>query len=66
MRDDSVQSRTHRVPLAEGPPDPMSSVRTVSAADGVPLHVELDEPGDAPVSVVLVHGWTLDRRTWGP
>ncbi len=36
------------------------------AADGVPLHVEIDGPADAPVTVVLAHGWTLDRRTWGP
>ena len=44
----------------------MATVRSVPAADGVPLHVELDGPADAPVTVVLVHGWTLDRRTWGP
>lgn len=44
----------------------MSAVRTVPAADGVPLHVEIDGPADAPVTVVLAHGWTLDRRTWGP
>jgi pimeloyl-ACP methyl ester carboxylesterase len=44
----------------------MTTARTVPAADGVPLHVELDGPEDAPVTVVLVHGWTLDRRAWGP
>jgi pimeloyl-ACP methyl ester carboxylesterase len=44
----------------------MTTVGSVPAADGVPLHVELDGPADAPVTVVLVHGWTLDRRTWGP
>ncbi|GAA1288478.1 alpha/beta hydrolase [Pseudonocardia aurantiaca] len=44
----------------------MSAVRSVPAADGVPLHVEIDGPADAPVTVVLAHGWTLDRRTWGP
>lgn len=44
----------------------MTDVSTVAGADGVPLHVELDGPADAPVTVVLVHGWTLDRRTWGP
>ncbi len=42
------------------------SSRTIPAADGVPLHVELDGPADAPVTVVLSHGWTLDLRTWGP
>jgi pimeloyl-ACP methyl ester carboxylesterase len=44
----------------------MSTIRAVPAADGLPLHVELDGPTDAPVTVVLVHGWTLDRRAWGP
>jgi pimeloyl-ACP methyl ester carboxylesterase len=38
----------------------------VAAADGVPLHVEVDGTGDAPVTVVLAHGWTLDTTTWGP
>lgn len=40
--------------------------RSVPAADGVALHVETDGPDTAPVTVVLVHGWTLDTRTWGP
>ncbi|TQM02279.1 alpha/beta fold hydrolase [Pseudonocardia kunmingensis] len=40
--------------------------RTIPAADGVPLHVEVDGAEDAPVTVVLAHGWTLDHRTWGP
>jgi pimeloyl-ACP methyl ester carboxylesterase len=44
----------------------MTTSRTVPAADGAPLHVDLDGPGDAPVTVVLLHGWTLDRRVWGP
>jgi pimeloyl-ACP methyl ester carboxylesterase len=44
----------------------MTTARSVPAADGVPLHVDLDGPEDAPVTVVLAHGWTLDRRTWGP
>ena len=44
----------------------MTTARSVPAADGVPLHVELDGPQDAPVTVVLVHGWTLDRRVWRP
>lgn len=34
--------------------------------DGVRLHVETAGPGDAPVTVVLAHGWTLDSRTWRP
>ncbi|OLT12696.1 alpha/beta hydrolase [Pseudonocardia sp. CNS-139] len=43
-----------------------SSPQSVAAADGVPLHVEVDGPADAPVTVVLAHGWSLDARTWGP
>jgi pimeloyl-ACP methyl ester carboxylesterase len=35
-------------------------------ADGVELHVEVDGPATAPVTVVLAHGWTLDSATWGP
>ena len=38
---------------------------SLNTADGTTLHTE--ERGDptAPVSVILVHGWTLDSRTWG-
>lgn len=32
--------------------------------DGARLHVEEHGAADAPVTVVLGHGWTLDRRTW--
>lgn len=35
---------------------------TVRASDGVRLHVE--EHGAGPLTVVLLHGWTLDRRLW--
>jgi pimeloyl-ACP methyl ester carboxylesterase len=44
----------------------MSVRRSVPAADGVALNVEIDGPADAPVTVVLAHGWTLDLRIWGP
>jgi pimeloyl-ACP methyl ester carboxylesterase len=33
-------------------------------ADGVKLRVEMSGPVDAPVTVVLLHGWCLDRHTW--
>jgi pimeloyl-ACP methyl ester carboxylesterase len=44
----------------------MSVRRSVPAADGVALNVEIDGPADAPVTVVLAHGWTLDVRVWAP
>ena len=44
----------------------MSVRRSVPAADGAALNVEIDGPADAPATVVLVHGWTLDLRIWGP
>lgn len=40
---------------------------TVTADDGVPLSVEEVDPtdgGDPEATVVLVHGYTLDRRCW--
>ncbi|MGH4018596.1 MAG: alpha/beta fold hydrolase [Pseudonocardiaceae bacterium] len=40
---------------------------TVTAADGVPLSVEEVDPADGgtpEATVVLVHGYTLDRRCW--
>jgi pimeloyl-ACP methyl ester carboxylesterase len=38
----------------------------VSTSAGVRLHTLVDGPADAPVTVVLAHGWTLDARSWGP
>jgi pimeloyl-ACP methyl ester carboxylesterase len=40
--------------------------RSFRTSTGAGLHVELDGPPDAPVTVVLAHGWTLDSRSWGP
>ncbi len=48
MLPEPVPRRTHRVP----------------AADGTPLHVDEYGPADSAVTLVLAHGWTLDRRTW--
>jgi pimeloyl-ACP methyl ester carboxylesterase len=42
----------------------MGSERTVHTSDGVDLRVRVSGPDDAPVSVVLVHGWTLDQHAW--
>ncbi|WP_433268721.1 alpha/beta fold hydrolase [Actinosynnema sp. CS-041913] len=33
-------------------------------SDGTALHVLDDGPRDAPVTTVLVHGWTLDHTSW--
>ncbi|MPZ66969.1 MAG: alpha/beta fold hydrolase [Pseudonocardiaceae bacterium] len=35
-------------------------------ADGTWLHVTEHGKRDAPLTVVLAHGWTLDERTWAP
>lgn len=37
---------------------------TVTATDGTPLHVEEVGPADAPVTVVLAHGYTLAMGCW--
>jgi pimeloyl-ACP methyl ester carboxylesterase len=42
----------------------MSERSQIILADGVRLSAEVDGPPDAPVTVVLLHGWCLDRRTW--
>jgi pimeloyl-ACP methyl ester carboxylesterase len=39
--------------------------RTVTAPDGAALAVRVAGPPDGP-TVVLIHGWTNDRRVWGP
>jgi pimeloyl-ACP methyl ester carboxylesterase len=39
---------------------------TAQGADGTPLHVVESGRADAPVTVVLAHGWTLDERCWAP
>jgi pimeloyl-ACP methyl ester carboxylesterase len=36
----------------------------VVTTDGVRLHVETSGPEDAPVTVVLSHGWTCSTRSW--
>jgi pimeloyl-ACP methyl ester carboxylesterase len=48
--------------------EPLGQLRdqslTVLADDGVPLHVEISGPDDAPVTVVFCHGYTLSQDTW--
>ncbi|HEY3515279.1 alpha/beta hydrolase [Kribbella sp. NPDC051137] len=36
----------------------------VTTPDGVRLNVEVSGPADAPVTVLLVHGWTCSTRSW--
>ena len=51
-------------PLGQLRPDRES---TVAADDGVPISVEEVDPGDGgepDITVVLVHGFALDRRCW--
>jgi pimeloyl-ACP methyl ester carboxylesterase len=37
---------------------------TVTAKDGTRLHVAESGESGAPLTVLFVHGWTLDSRTW--
>ncbi len=50
------------LPAPTGPPPPGS--RTVTTDDGVPLHVEVDGVGDAPLTVVFSHGFTARLAEW--
>ncbi|MGY1725012.1 alpha/beta fold hydrolase [Blastococcus sp. SYSU DS0533] len=61
------------LPPLDGPPPPGS--RTVTTDDGVDLHVEFDGlaggggaggPGNAPLTVVLSHGFTARLAEWEP
>ena len=40
--------------------------RTFTTSDGTRLALHWQGPRDAPLTLVLVHGWTLDSRAWGP
>jgi len=37
---------------------------TVRADDGLPLHVEVAGPDDAPVTIIFCHGYTLNSQVW--
>ncbi|WP_216214297.1 alpha/beta fold hydrolase [Amycolatopsis aidingensis] len=45
------------------PWDPAQAHRFV-AGDGTALHVQSEGDEQAPLTLVLVHGWTQDLRTW--
>jgi pimeloyl-ACP methyl ester carboxylesterase len=68
-----VTAQRRAVGRARSAPDPYADEpfgslhttgRTVTADDGVPLHVEVDGPDDAPLTVVFVHGFTLSMDCW--
>jgi pimeloyl-ACP methyl ester carboxylesterase len=48
--------------------EPLGQLRgqplTVLADDGVPLHVEIDGPDDAPVTIIFCHGYGLSQDVW--
>jgi pimeloyl-ACP methyl ester carboxylesterase len=48
--------------------EPLGQLRgqalTVLAGDGVPLHVEIDGPDDAPVTIIFCHGYALSQDVW--
>jgi pimeloyl-ACP methyl ester carboxylesterase len=43
---------------------PADEYRTITTAEGIPLHVEITGPQDAPLTVVFVHGFCLDMGTF--
>lgn len=43
-----------------------TTTHCVFASDGTPLSAEVHGPDDAPVTLVLAHGWCLDRTSWAP
>ncbi len=43
---------------------PISERSEVTLPDGVRLFAETSGPADAPLTVVLLHGWCLDRHSW--
>jgi len=50
--------------VGSGYPEGVPSVAQVGMPDGVRLHVEEYADAAAPLTVVLLHGWTLDTRLW--
>ena len=63
------RDRRHAIALGEDEDFTITptETRVVLADDGVPLHVEIDQPegwGPEGITVVLSHGFTLDLRCW--
>src|SRR5262245_51186189 len=48
--------------------EPFGSLRglelTVLAEDGVPLHVEINGPDTAPMTLIFCHGYTVNQDCW--
>jgi pimeloyl-ACP methyl ester carboxylesterase len=54
-------------PVPAGGLHPAGAERVVVTEDGVPLHVEVDDPAagrGSALTVVLVHGWSLTLDSW--
>ncbi len=45
-------------------PAVLRRIAAVPTPDGAVLHAVVDGPDDAPVTVVLAHGWTLAQAAW--
>ena len=45
-------------------PTLLRRVAAVDTTDGAQLHAVVDGSDDAPVTVVMAHGWTLAQATW--
>jgi pimeloyl-ACP methyl ester carboxylesterase len=69
----AVAVRKYAVGRARPTPDPAAGEPfgglrgrslTVAASDGVELHVEIDGPDDAPLTVVFCHGYCLNQDCW--
>jgi pimeloyl-ACP methyl ester carboxylesterase len=43
---------------------PTVDAAEIRLSDGLRLHARAAGPRDAPITVVLLHGWVLDGRTW--
>src|SRR5260370_42551789 len=54
--------------LAKQDGEPFGTLRgrelTVLAEDGVALHVEINGPDTAPITVIFSHGYTLNQDCW--
>lgn len=52
-------------PAADEPfSDPHGEQMTVLADDGLPLHVQVCGPPDAPVTIIFCHGYALNADVW--